>query len=258
VVVGPDVDEDSDTYELFLRQTAVEITQKAGQKCTATRRIFVPADRFEAVAADLGERVGEVRIGNPNLREVRMGPVATKRQFDDVRAGIDRLASACTFVHGDGGRGSLVDVPEGKGYFIAPTLLSAPDYQCEVVHAHEVFGPVSTLLPYSGDPAEAVDGVARGQGGLVASIYTDDKDFAGEVVMGAAPWSGRITIGSRRVAEHALGPGMVLPQLVHGGPGRAGGGEELGGLRGLAFYTQRTAVQGSKPLLAKLFGSDEG
>ncbi len=256
VVLGPDVDDDSDTYELFVREAAKEITQKAGQKCTATRRIFVPEAMMAQVKEDLAERVGEVRVGNPALREVRMGPLTNRRQLDDVRAGVERLAAQCEVVHGFGGdgRGELVDVGAGKGYFLSPVLLAAPDYKTGVVHADEVFGPVSTLLPYSGDPAEAIDGVGRGQGGLVASIYTDDKDFARDMVLGVAPHSGRITVGSARVAEYAPGPGMVMPQLIHGGPGRAGGGEELGGERGLSFYMQRTAVQGSKPLLEKILG----
>ncbi len=252
VVLGSDVDDDSDTYELFLREAAKEITQKAGQKCTATRRIFVPASMMEQVEEDLAERVGEVRVGNPALREVRMGPLTNKRQLDDVRAGVDRLAGACRLVHGDGGRGELKDVADGVGYFMSPVLLAADDYKTAAVHSDEVFGPVSTLLPYSGDPAEAVEGVRMGQGGLVASVYTDDREIAKALVHGIAPFSGRVTVGSARVAEHAPGPGMVMPQLIHGGPGRAGGGEELGGERGLRFYMQRTAIQGSKPLLEKI------
>lgn len=256
VVLGPDVDEESDTFDLFLREAAKEITQKAGQKCTATRRIFVPADKLDEVREELSERLGEIRVGNPGLREVRMGPLATRRQLDDVRAGLDRLAGECEIVRG-GGRGGLVDVPEGRGFFLEPTLLQAPSWDTAIAHADEVFGPVATLLPYSGDPAEAVAGVAMGSGGLVASVYTDDRSFASAVVLGMAPWSGRVTVGSARVAEHSPGPGMVMPQLVHGGPGRAGGGEELGGERGLGFYLQRTAVQGSKPLLEKILGVAE-
>ncbi len=252
VVLGPDVDDESDTWDLFMREAAKEITQKAGQKCTATRRIFVPADRLQQVQEELAERLAEVRVGNPALREVRMGPLATKRQLADVRGGIAKLSETCAFTLGDGGRGDLVDVPDGRGYFVSPTLLTAPSWDTPTAHADEVFGPVSTLLPYSGDPSEATSGVALGQGGLVASLYTDDPGFATEVALGLAPWSGRVTVGSARVAEHAPGPGMVMPQLIHGGPGRAGGGEELGGTRGLDFYLQRTAIQGSKPLLEKI------
>jgi len=250
-ILGPDVESDSETYALFLRECARELTQKAGQKCTATRRIFVPAAVIDQVSEDLSEEVGAVKVGNPELREVRMGPLASHRQLEDVQAGIAKLAQSCQFVRGDGQRGALVDVAEGKGCFMAPVLLRAPSHTTAAVHSDEVFGPVATLLPYSG-AAQAVEGVVLGRGGLVASVYTDDKDFAAEVLMGIAPWSGRVTFGSARVAEHSPGPGMVMPQLVHGGPGRAGGGEELGGLRGLSFYSQRTAVQGAKPLLEKL------
>lgn len=255
VVLGGGVDDDSDTYELFLREAAKEITQKAGQKCTATRRIFVPTQMIEQVREDLSERLSDVRVGNPALREVRMGPLATRRQAADVAEGVGRLAAECELVCGDGGRGELVDVAGDKGFFMAPVLLAAPDWRTPVVHSDEVFGPVATLLPYSGQASEAIEGVALGKGSLVASVYTDDRDFATDVVLGIAPYSGRVTVGSARVVEHAPGPGMVMPQMVHGGPGRAGGGEELGGERGLRFYLQRTAVQGSKPLLEKILGS---
>ena len=254
VVLGPDVEPGSDAWELFARQAVKEITQKTGQKCTATRRCFVPADRVEPLAAALAERLAAIKVGNPALEDVRMGPVATRQQFDDVTAGIRRLAEHCAFVIGDGGRGSPLGAEGGKGWFIVPTVLRAPRWDTAVAHGDEVFGPVATLLPYSGDPAEAVQGVRLGQGGLVASVYTDDAEFAAAVVHGMAPYSGRITVGSAKIADGAPDPGMVLPQMVHGGPGRAGGGEELGGVRGLAFYRQRTAVQGDKALLGKILG----
>ncbi|MFT7623361.1 MAG: 3,4-dehydroadipyl-CoA semialdehyde dehydrogenase [Myxococcota bacterium] len=252
VVLGPDVDDDSETWELFLREAAKEMTQKTGQKCTATRRIFVPKDKIEQVAEELGEHLSLVRVGNPALREVRMGPLATEQQFRDVRAGVGRLSESCAVAYGDGGRGELTGIEGDKGWFMSPVVLVAPDYKTPAVHADEVFGPVSTLLPYSGDPSEALEGVRMGGGGLVASVYTDRPDFAREVVLGLATWSGRVTVGSARVAEHSPGPGVVMPQMIHGGPGRAGGGEELGGQRGLSFYLQRTAVQGSKALLEKI------
>ena len=251
-ILGPDVADDADTWDMFLREVAKDMTQKAGQKCTAIRRIFVPREVAEQVGEELSEQLAAVRVGNPALREVRMGPLATAGQLRDVRAGIETLAGACELVHGDGGRGELVDVPEGQGYFVSPVLLRAPESTTAVVHGDEVFGPVATLVPYSGDPAEVAHAVSLGSGGLVSSIYSDDRDFVGEVVTGIAPWNGRITVGSARVAEHSPGPGTVLPQMVHGGPGRAGGGEELGGARGLEFYMQRTAVQGAKPLLMKV------
>jgi oxepin-CoA hydrolase/3-oxo-5,6-dehydrosuberyl-CoA semialdehyde dehydrogenase len=244
---------DSDTFDMFLREVAKDMTQKAGQKCTAIRRIFVPeASADEAVEA-LSNEVSLVKVGDPRAKGVRMGPLATRAQLEDVAAGIDRLRSCAEFAHGDGGRGELVEVEGEKGYFLSPTLLRAKSADgTDVVHEHEVFGPVATVVPYSGDAAEAVALVQRGQGGLVSSVYSDDRAFVEELVLGIAPFHGRITVGSARVAEHSPGPGTVMPALVHGGPGRAGGGEELGGLRGMAAYMQRTAVQGAKPLLQKV------
>ena len=252
-VLGPGVDFDSDTYEMFLRETAKEITQKAGQKCTATRRIFVHQDMIQQVIADLSDRLGEVRVGDPALREVRMGPVATRAQLEDTLAGMEELKACAELVYG-GGRGELVGVEDGKGYFISPTLFYAKDPgNAQAVHTREVFGPSATLMPYGSSTDELCDWVGLGRGGLVSSVYADDRDFVEAMVLGIAPYHGRITVGSARVADHSPGPGAVLPTQIHGGPGRAGGGEELGGLRGLSFYMQRTAVQGSKPLLEKIF-----
>ncbi|HCP46130.1 MAG TPA: 3,4-dehydroadipyl-CoA semialdehyde dehydrogenase [Deltaproteobacteria bacterium] len=255
-VLGPDIDRDAAAYDLFLRETARDMTQKAGQKCTAIRRIFVPNDLLEGVRDDLVEEIKRVKVGNPAQQGVRMGPLATASQLKDVREGIARLAQRARFIHGDGGRGDLEGVDDGKGYFVGPTLLEAEGIHDDcVVHALEVFGPVQTLIPYSGTASEAVHGVSLGQGGLVASIYTDDKRFASEVALGLAPYNGRLHIGSSKVADHSPGPGTVLPQMIHGGPGRAGGGEELGGLRGLDFYLQRTAIQGLKTLVEKMTGT---
>src|SRR5262249_17564076 len=138
-----------------------------------------------------------------------------------------------------------IGVPHGKGFFVGPVLLQMrAGASGDAVHGHEVFGPVATLVPYSGAAADAIALVARGQGGLVSSVYSDDRAFLGEMVLGLAPHHGRLFLGSSKLSGHAVGPGTVLPQLVHGGPGRAGGGEELGGARGLAFYLQRTAISG--------------
>jgi len=254
VVLGPDVEPGSETWDLFVKEAAKEITQKTGQKCTATRRMFVPTDSVEALTEALGERLGRTKVGDPANGDVRMGPVASKQQFDDVSSGIQGLAKECEFVYGDGGRGELIGIEGDKGWFISPCILRAPSWETEVAHADEVFGPVATILPYSGEATEAVAGVQKGQGGLVASCYSDDAAWLDTVLHGMAPYSGRITVGSTKIAESAPGPGMVMPHMVHGGPGRAGGGEELGGLRGLQFYWQRTAVQGDKGLLGKILG----
>ncbi len=251
-VLGPDLDPDSEGYQLFVREVLKDLTQKAGQKCTAIRRIFVPRESLEGVRDDLRRGYAGVRVGDPAVKGVQMGPVATASQLKDVREGVAALAAHGRFVHGDGGPGELVGATD-EGYFVGPTLIEVSGIdEGGPVHDLEVFGPVQTIVPYDGSAEEAVRGVSRGQGGLVASVYTDDKRFAADVVMGLAPFHGRLHIGSSKIADHSTGPGTVLPQLIHGGPGRAGGGEELGGLRGLDFYMQRTAIQGLKPLVQRI------
>jgi oxepin-CoA hydrolase/3-oxo-5,6-dehydrosuberyl-CoA semialdehyde dehydrogenase len=251
-VLGADLDTDSAGYQLFIREVLKDLTQKAGQKCTAIRRIFVPHSSLDAVREDLREGYAAVRVGDPAVKGVQMGPVATLSQLKDVREGLKALAAHGRFVYGDGGPGKLTGATD-EGYFVSPTLIEVAGIdEGGPVHDLEVFGPVQTIIPYDGTAAEAVRGVSKGQGGLVASVYTDDKSFASDVVLGLAPYHGRLHIGSSKIADHSTGPGTVLPQLVHGGPGRAGGGEELGGLRGLDFYMQRTAIQGLKPLVQRI------
>ncbi|MFT5285931.1 MAG: 3,4-dehydroadipyl-CoA semialdehyde dehydrogenase [Planctomycetota bacterium] len=247
-VLAPDVDSSCETYDSFLQNVVQDMTQKTGQKCTAVRRIFVPADRVEEVGAELVAALGRIKIGDPSDRESRMGPLASAAQFKDVRAGIDKLLESSSALTG----GS--DPIRDKGYFLAPTLLVAKDADTDVFHSDEVFGPVATILPYNGEAAEAIRLVNRGGGGLVSSLYSNDSDWAEQVVLGIAPWHGRVWVANDRSASQALPPGMVLPAMIHGGPGRAGGGEELGGIRGLAFYQQRVAVQGFKGTVHASFG----
>lgn len=251
-ILGADVEPVTDTWDLFIRDVARDMTQKAGQKCTAIRRIVVPKERVDDVRRDLAEALSAVRVGDPRQKDVRMGPVATKQQLDDVRAGIAKLRTQAELVHGDGGRGTLLGDVGERGFFVAPTLLLASKpHEASAVHEHEVFGPCATLMPHDG-ACDAIGLVRRGEGSLVASIYSDDKDFAQQMLMGLSAFHGRLNFGSAKVAEHSIGPGAVLPSLVHGGPGRAGGGEELGSLRGLDLYLQRTALQGDEPMLAKM------
>jgi oxepin-CoA hydrolase/3-oxo-5,6-dehydrosuberyl-CoA semialdehyde dehydrogenase len=253
-VLGPDVEPGSETYELFLADVARDMTQKTGQKCTAIRRVFVPADREERVRDDLVDRLGNVKVGNPVDEAVTMGPVSTASQHRDVRAGIAKLAAEGRAVFGgDGSVGSPIGAPAGKGYFVSPVLLAAGE-GARAVHEHEVFGPVATLLAYDGTAKTAVGLVRKGGGGLVSSAYTDDRRFLGDVVLGIAPYHGRIYVGSAKVAGQTPGPGTAMPQLLHGGPGRAGAGEELGGTRGMALYLQRTALEGDKALLDAVRG----
>jgi oxepin-CoA hydrolase/3-oxo-5,6-dehydrosuberyl-CoA semialdehyde dehydrogenase len=238
-VLGPDVEPRSDMYELFLKDVVRDITQKAGQKCTAIRRVLVPQQYHSSVREDLVELLGTIRVGDPKNEDVRMGPLATRSQLEDVRQGVARLEGK----HAFGGPASV----GAKGFFISPILVEDP---ASAAHEREVFGPVASLLRYKDDPAEIV---ARGAGGLVSSVYSDDPAFIERMVAGLAPFHGRLYLGHPKI-ELSPGPGTVLPQLVHGGPGRAGGGEELGGPRGLAFYMQRVALEGSRPVIQKLLG----
>ena len=248
-VLGPDVEPGSETWDLFVREVARDMTQKAGQKCTAIRRIYAPEATAAQVRDDLAAALRAVKVGDPSLQEVKMGPLATAKQLRDVREGVERLARSAELVVGDGGRGSLVGVEGDGGFFMSPVLLFTDRTDSPEVNGFEVFGPVATLMSYEGSPVEAV---CMGGGGLVSSVYSDDLEFVREMVLGIAPFHGRLNLGSEKVAEYSMGPGTVLPQTVHGGPGRAGGGEELGGLRGMMHFMQRVAVQGYRPALEKL------
>ncbi|MGE0786599.1 MAG: 3,4-dehydroadipyl-CoA semialdehyde dehydrogenase [Sandaracinaceae bacterium] len=248
-------DADDDTYQMFLRDVFTEMTQKAGQKCTATRRVFVHASMIDRVQAELTDRLGALIVGDPALSEVRMGPLATAQQKADYLSGIEKLvASGARVVYGGPDTLALNGADAKKGYFVSPMLLRADDpANAHAVHAHEVFGPCTTLMPWE-TPEQVTEWVARGGGGLVASVYGDDRELLPELLLGLAPHHGRILMGSKKVADQAISPGLVLPSCVHGGPGRAGGGEELGGERGLRFYLQRCAIQGDRGLLDKFFG----
>ena len=245
-VLGPEVEAGSDMYETFLKDVVRDMTQKAGQKCTAIRRILVSPEAIESVRRDLSELLSAVTVGDPADEATRMGPVATASQRDEARAGIDGLVR-------EGKKVFAQDALPAKGWFVGPTLVEAAP-EARAVHEREVFGPVATLIPYEGNPGPLI---ARGNGGLVSSIYSEDQAFIESAVLEMAPHNGRLFLGHPKI-ELSPGPGTVLPQLVHGGPGRAGGGEELGGPRGLAFYMQRTALQGSRPVIQKLTGTKEG
>lgn len=250
-VIGPDMEPGCEAWDLLIQNLRVDMTQKAGQKCTAVRRILCPSDQVDALTEAVVELLEGTKVGDPADDNVRMGPLASARQLEDVRAGIAALGEGGRFA--TGGADRLHD----KGYFVAPTLVVAPDADGAIFHKDEVFGPCASVLPYDGDAARAAEVTNRGGGGLVAAVYSNDKDWTASVVEGIAPWHGRVWIGSDKTAGQATQPGMVLPFSVHGGPGRAGGGEELGGLRGLDFYTQRTAVQGDQALVARRFGPAE-
>jgi oxepin-CoA hydrolase/3-oxo-5,6-dehydrosuberyl-CoA semialdehyde dehydrogenase len=255
-VLGPDVDTSSEIYGTFLNHVALEMTQKAGQKCTATRRIFVHKDLIDDVEAELKESLAAVRVGNPAHKDTTMGPLATKQQLDDARAGVAKLIeSGARVVFGSADEVSdPIDADGSKGFFFAPMLLRADEPgSTDAVHNLEVFAPSATIMPYE-TVDEVVDLVSRGGGGLVASCYTDDKAVVEQLVLGLAPFHGRVLMGNAKVADQMIHPGMVLAGSVHGGPGRAGGGEELGGIRGMDLYFQRTCVQGDRGQLERIFG----
>ena len=251
-VLGPDAEPGGETWDYFVKDVLRDMTQKAGQKCTAIRRVLVPEGHADRLRDDLVDRLQSIVVGNPAHDGVRMGPVATAGQLKDVRAGADQLARDGRLVFGNADL-KPVGAPEGKGFFTSPILIEVePGAPAPTVHSREVFGPVATVVPYAGTPADAVEIVGRGRGGLVSSVYSEDVAFTADVVLGLAPYHGRVFLGSAKIAEASPGPGTVLPLLVHGGPGRAGGGEELGGLRGLALYMQRVALEGSRPVIERI------
>ena len=252
-VLGPDAGEGGETWACFLRDVEREITQKSGQKCTAVRRILVPAGRLEAVQQALCERLREVVVGNPEDASVTMGPLATAAQLADAVAGVARLAAEAELVLGDGRRTDGAGNPPGRGYFFGPVLLRAGDPdRAPAVHRHEVFGPVATLMPYPGSAERAAELVGRAEGTLVTSIYSDEREYLERYLSAGGASSGRLYIGSRKVADQLPGSGLALPALLHGGPGRAGGGEELGDLRGAGLYLQRVALSGDRALVERL------
>lgn len=254
MVVGPDVTTGSEALNLFLREAAKDVTQKTGQKCTAVRRIFVPVDLVEDVLGELAARFAEIKVGDPSQSEIGMGPLATRAQLDEIKKGVALLQKDADVVFGDASK-PIAD----RGFFHPIMLLRARDARsAHHVHTHEVFGPVCTIVPYSGDPAEAGELVGLGGGCLVSSIYSDDKGFIEKAAVSIAPWTGRVYIGGAKVADHTMGPGTVLPGSLHGGPGRAGGGEELGGIRGVYQYMQRTALQGYRPIVESIAGIKSG
>ncbi len=255
-VLAPGTAINGGLWHSFVRNVVTDIRQKTGQKCTAVRRILVPTDLVDDVQAAIVEELGRITVGSPTEPGVQMGPVASASQLRDFRAGVALLSEEADVVTGGADPIQGVGAPEGKGFYVRPTLLRVRDSAtAEKVHAHEVFGPCATLVPYDGTAAQAAALVAKGQGCLVSSVYADDRDWLADFLFAAAPWNGRIVAANEKVADQVLPPGMVLPNQVHGGPGRAGGGEELGGLRGLDFYTNRVAIQGDLGALRKILGA---
>ncbi|MFF1831682.1 phenylacetic acid degradation bifunctional protein PaaZ [Paenarthrobacter sp. NPDC058040] len=259
-ILGPDAVPGTPEFDAFVKAVVTEMTVKAGQKCTAIRRVIVPAELTSEVAAAIGNRINErVVVGDPRAEGVTMGALASLEQLADVRAAVQSMLDA----GGELAYGSL-DAPSvtsvggtvgvvEDGAFMAPVLLSWTDAEAEEVHSLEAFGPVSSVIGYS-DLADAIRLAARGSGSLVASVCTNDPAVARELVTGIAAHHGRVHMLNREDARSSTGHGSPVPHLVHGGPGRAGGGEELGGIRSVLHHMQRTAIQGSPNMLTAVTG----
>ena len=250
-ILGPDAVSGTPEFDLFVAEVVREMTVKTGQKCTAIRRVLAPRGQVEAVQEALVQRLGKVTIGNPRAEGVRMGALVSQDQRADVRARLAELAGVTTTVFG-AEEPRLVDADAQAGAFMSPILLRADDpWSADAVHDVEAFGPVATLMPYD-TVEDAVALANRGKGSLVMSVFTQDAGVAADLVMSSGSHHGRILIADRECARESTGHGSPMPVLVHGGPGRAGGGEELGGIRGVERYMQRTALQGSPGVLTKI------
>jgi len=251
-ILGPDATPGTPEFDLYIQEVTREMTAKAGQKCTAIRRIITPAEIAGDVVKALSTALGNIRIGNPGIKEVDMGALASQGQRDEVRERVADLAAEADVVFGGTDDFELVDADSKKGAFFMPTLLHCEKpLSSTAVHTVEAFGPVSTVLPYDSID-EAIELAKLGEGSLAGSIITNDNAVARELVLGTAAYHGRMVVINRHCAAESTGHGSPLAHLVHGGPGRAGGGEEMGGVRGVLHYMQRTAIQGSPETLSAI------
>ena len=245
IVLGDDVSAGMPEWDIFIKEIRKEMTVKAGQKCTAIRRIFVPENKMEDVWISIGKSLAQTIIGNPENEKVRMGPLAGKDQRKEVKAGVQKLLASSQIVYGSLDNVDLLDADAEKGAFMSPLLLkNEMPFLSEEAHTVEAFGPVSTIMPYK-NKDESIALANKGKGSLVCTIVTSDNSIAKNFVLGAGTHHGRILVLNNQSAKESTGHGSPLPMLVHGGPGRAGGGEEMGGIRGTRHYMQRVALQGS-------------
>jgi oxepin-CoA hydrolase/3-oxo-5,6-dehydrosuberyl-CoA semialdehyde dehydrogenase len=250
-ILGPDAAPGTDEFDLFVKEVVREMTTKAGQKCTAIRRTIVPAGMEEEVIRALRARLAKTVVGDPSVEGVRMGPLASRAQVRDVGAAAARIGAAAELVYG-AAEFDVVGADRTKGAFFGPQLMHcAEPFARSEPHDIEAFGPVNTVMAYR-TLDEAVELARRGRGSLCGSLVTADAAVARKVVLGVAPYHGRLLVLDRSSAKESTGHGSPLPNLVHGGPGRAGGGEEMGGARGVLHYMQRTAVQGSPSVLTAI------
>jgi oxepin-CoA hydrolase/3-oxo-5,6-dehydrosuberyl-CoA semialdehyde dehydrogenase len=253
-ILGEDAIPGTPEFELFVKEVRKERTVKAGHKCTAIRRIIVPEKLVEDVQISLAKQLDKVTIGDPRLKEVRMGALVSMTQRESVKDQVSKIAKTASIVYGNVNELETVGADADKGAFITPILLREDHpFKNEACHTTEAFGPVSTIMPYK-NLEEAITLAQMGKGSLVSSITTNDDKVAKEYVVGAASHHGRILVLNRESAKQSTGHGSPLPALVHGGPGRAGGGEEMGGMRGIKHYMQRTAIQGSPTTLTEITG----
>ncbi len=253
-ILGPDARPGTAEFDLFVQEVAREMTVKAGQKCTAIRKALVPQGMLADVVAAIRAKLAETVVGDPRADGVRMGPLASIAQRDEVLARIAELGHESEIVSGDPERFEVRGGDRGRGAFLPPILLLCRDAAgARTVHTVEAFGPVSTIIGYA-DAADAIALARRGEGSLAGSIFTADEGISAELVLGLAPYHGRVLVVNRHCAKESTGHGSPLAPLVHGGPGRAGGGEELGGIRGVLHYMQRTAVQGTPDVITAIGG----
>ena len=253
-ILGEDAVPGTPEFGLFIKEVRKEMTVKAGQKCTAIRRIIVPENLIEDVQIALGKALDKVTIGDPRLKEVRMGSLISKQQVEAVRNSVQDIAKEAEIVYGSLDKIETIGADSKKGAFMSPILLRADNpFENTAIHEREAFGPVSTIMPYK-NLDEAITLAQMGKGSLVSSITTNNDSTAKEYVLNAASHHGRILILNRESAKESTGHGSPLPSLTHGGPGRAGGGEEMGGMRGIKHYMQRTAIQGSPTTLTEITG----
>lgn len=245
IVLGAGVTPGKPEWDIFIKEIRKEMTLKAGQRCTGIRRIFVPAERMEEVWKAIAASLSQTVIGNPLNSTVRMGSLAGEKQREEVRSQVQKLLASSQLVYGSMDSVEVVDADANKGAFLSPLLLmNEKPFEAKEAHEVEAFGPVSTIMPYK-NMEEAIVLSKLGKGSLVSTIVTDDYTEARRYVIGAASHHGRILVLNNECAKESTGHGSPLPLLVHGGPGRAGGGEEMGGIRGVKHYLQRTALQGS-------------
>lgn len=251
-VLGSDVTPDKPEFDIFIKEVCREITTKAGQKCTAVRRIIVPANMVEDVHIALGKRLASNIIGDPNVEGVRMGSLAGQAQLKEVKEKVELLSKSQKIIIGDFEKFEVKGADKNKGAFMPPIIfLNESPFKNLDCHSVEAFGPVSTLMPYK-DLDEAIQLSKMGKGSLVSSIITADNSIARKYTIGAACMHGRILVLNAECAKESTGHGSPMPMLVHGGPGRAGGGEEMGGKRGVFHYLQRTAIQGTPTMITAI------